>query len=144
MGVPPDIVMWLLKLDIGGAFVLLSSHTKKTLDKIKMAHPKDNRHHATIRQLGLYPERGCTQGDVKSPISWICFFDILVKALNQCQADKYPKARTEGSVSHPVRPMVFIDDLTTATCYKAHTQEIADIVAAFNAMFETKCAVAKF
>jgi hypothetical protein len=97
MGVPPDITMWLLKLDMGVGFVLLSSHTKKTLDKLKMAHPKDNRHHATFRQLGLYPERGCTQGDVKSPISWICFFDILVKALNQCQADKYPKARTEAS-----------------------------------------------
>jgi hypothetical protein len=82
MGVPPNIAMWLLKLDMGGGFVLLSSHTKKTLDKIKMAHPKDNRHHATIRQLGLYPERGCAQGDVKLPISWICFFDILVKALN--------------------------------------------------------------
>jgi hypothetical protein len=40
--------------------------------------------------------------------------------------------------------MVFIDDLTTATCYRAHTQEIADIVAAFNAMFGTKCGVAKF
>jgi hypothetical protein len=144
MGVPPDIAMWLLKLDMGGAFVLLSSHTKKTLDKINMAHPKDNRHHATIRHLGLFPERGCTQGDVKSPISRICFFDILVRALNQCQPDNYPKARTEESVSHPVRPMVFIDDLTTATCYQAHTQEIAGIVAAFNAMFGTKCAVAKF
>jgi hypothetical protein len=96
------------------------------------------------KQLYDKKYRGCTQGDVKSPISWICFFDIPVKAFNQCQADKYPKARTEGSVSHPVRPMVFIDDLTTATCYRAHTQEIADIVAAFNAMFGTKCAVPKF
>jgi hypothetical protein len=144
MDVFPDIAMWLLKLDMGGAFVLLSSYTKKTLDKINMAHPKDKHHHAIIRNMGLLSKRGCTQGDVKSPISWICFFDILVKALNQCQPDNYPKARTEGSVSHPVRPMVFIDDLTTATCYRAHTQEIADIVAAFNAMFGTKCAVAKF
>jgi hypothetical protein len=71
MGVPPNIAMWLLKLDMGGAFVLLSSHIKKTLDKIHMAHPKDNHHHATIRKLGLFPEKGWTQGDVKSPISWI-------------------------------------------------------------------------
>jgi hypothetical protein len=40
--------------------------------------------------------------------------------------------------------MVFIDNLTTATYYRAHTREIADIVTALNAMFETKCAVAKF
>jgi hypothetical protein len=40
--------------------------------------------------------------------------------------------------------MVFIDDLTTATCYWEHTQEIADIVAAFNGVFGTVCAVAKF
>jgi hypothetical protein len=47
-------------------------------------------------------------------------------------------------VSHPVKPMVFIDDLTSVTCYREHTQEISDIVAAFNAVFGTICAVAKF
>jgi hypothetical protein len=43
-----------------------------------------------------------------------------------------------------VKPMVFIDDLTSATCYREHKQEIADIVAAFNAVFGTICAVAMF
>jgi hypothetical protein len=47
-------------------------------------------------------------------------------------------------VSHPVKPMVFIDDLASVTCYREHTQEIADIVAAINAGFGTICAVAKF
>ena len=144
MGVPAQVAMWLMQLDLGGAFVLLSPHTKKTLDSIRMAGKSDTGHHETIRKIGFTPARGFTQGDVKSPIAWICFFDTLVAALNQCRADAYPKARTEASVSHPVRPMVFIDDLTTATCYREHTQEIADIVSAFNAMFGTVCAVAKF
>jgi hypothetical protein len=109
-----------------------------------MMGPSDTSHHAKIKALGFVLVRGFTQGDVKSPIAWICFFDILVCALNKCQPDRYPKARTEGSVSHPVRPMVFIDNLTTATCYREHTQEIANIVAAFNAIFGTVCAVAKF
>jgi hypothetical protein len=34
--------------------------------------------------------------------------------------------------------------MTTASCYREHTQEIAKIVTAFNAMFGTVCAVAKF
>jgi hypothetical protein len=92
MGVPIDIAMWLMKLDIGGAFVLYSSHSKKRLDKVEMVNQHDTSHHAMIRSLGFSPERGCTQGDVKSLLSWICFFDTLVKTLNQCQPDKYPKA----------------------------------------------------
>ena len=40
--------------------------------------------------------------------------------------------------------MVFIDDLTSATVFRAHTQEIADLVGAFNAIFGTRCAVEKF
>jgi hypothetical protein len=137
MGVPIYIAMWLIKLDIGGAFVLNSSHTKKRLNNVEMANQ-----HNTSHDWGS--PRGCTQGDVKSPLSWICFFDTLVKALNQCQPDKYPMARTDGSVSHPVKPMVFMDDLTTGICYRKHTQAIADILAAFNGMSGTKNAVPKF
>jgi hypothetical protein len=55
MGVPADIAMWLIKLDIGGAFVLYSSHTKKRLDKIDMVSQHDTSHHAMIRSLGLSP-----------------------------------------------------------------------------------------
>jgi hypothetical protein len=144
MGVPADIATWLLALNLGGSFVALLPHARKTLDGVRMMGPSDTSHHAKIKALGFVPVRGFTQGDVKSPIAWICFFDILVCALNKCQPDRYPKARTKGSVSHPVRPMVFIDDLTTATCYREHTQEIEDIVAAFNAFFGMVCAVSKF
>jgi hypothetical protein len=144
MGVPVNIASWLMALDLGGSFVILMPHSRRTLNAIRMAGPQDTSHHEKIRGLGFTLARGFTQGDVKSPIAWICFFDILVCALNKCQPDRYPKARTEGSVSHPVKPMVFIDDLTSVTCYREHTQEIADIVAAFNAVFGTICAVAKF
>jgi hypothetical protein len=144
MGVPVDIATWLLALDLGGSFVALLPHARKTLDGVRMLGPSVTSHHAKIKALGFKLVRGFTQGDVKSPIAWICFFNILVCALNKCQPDRYPKARTEGLVFHPVRPMVFIDDLTTATCYREHTQEIADIVAAFNAVFGMVCVVAKF
>jgi hypothetical protein len=40
--------------------------------------------------------------------------------------------------------MVFMDDFTTSTCYRAHTQAISNIVAAFNGMSGTRNAVPKF
>jgi hypothetical protein len=61
MGVPIDIAMWLMKLDIGGAFVLYSFHTKKRLGKIDMVSQHDTSHHAMIRSLGFFPKRGCTR-----------------------------------------------------------------------------------
>jgi hypothetical protein len=45
-----------------------------------MSKAKDTDHHQAIRAIGFSPARGFTQGDVKSPLAWICFFDILVTA----------------------------------------------------------------
>jgi hypothetical protein len=36
MGVPADIAFWLLALDLGGSFVALLPHARKTLDGVRM------------------------------------------------------------------------------------------------------------
>jgi hypothetical protein len=58
MGVPVNIASWLMALDLGGSFVILMPHSRRTLDAIRMAGPQDTSHHEKIRGLGFTPARG--------------------------------------------------------------------------------------
>jgi hypothetical protein len=146
IGVPKDVVLWLMRLDMGGVFVLLTPWAKVQLADVTAQREGGafTSIHAKIRELGFSPQRGFTQGDVKSPLAWILYFDILMTALNRCDPDRYPKARVEGSVVSAVHPFTFIDDLASFTCNRAHTQELACLVSAGHAIFGTKAADTKF
>ena len=144
MGIPQKEVRWLMGLDMFGLFVVLTPYSRAQLGQIRMQWAEGNGHHECIRNLGFTPQRGLTQGDVKSPLGWIAYFDILIRALNHCRKDEYPKVTVEAPVMTSVRPSVYMDDLTTATCSRQHTQEVADRVSAMNALFGTSAAVEKF
>ena len=101
-------------------------------------------HHGQLRSLGFSPQKGLTQGDVKSPLGWIAFFDILLTALKQCRPTEYPKTTVESPELGTIWPSAYMDDLTTATCSHEHTQEVADLVSAANALFGTEAAFEKF
>ena len=144
LGVPRREVEWLMGLDMFGIFVVLTPYSRAQLHKITMSSMYDHAHHGTVRSLGFTPQRGLTQGDVKSPLGWLAYFDILISALNKCRRTEYPKVAVEKPLLTSVLPSVYMDDLTTATCRREHTQEIADLVSAMNALFGTSAAIEKF
>ena len=144
LGVPARETRWLMGLDMHGLFVVMTPYARDKLTRLKMAHQSCSAHHHDIRQLGFTPERGLTQGDVKSPLGWIAYFDILIRALNQCHPELYPKYTVEAPEMDTLFPSVYMDDLTSATCCRKHTQQVADLVSAFNAIFGTEAAIQKF
>jgi hypothetical protein len=46
--VPVNIASWLMNLDLGRSFVIKMSHSRKTLDAIRMSGPQDTSHHEKI------------------------------------------------------------------------------------------------
>ena len=144
LGVPRHIAEWLLRLDVEGVFVIQSTWAKTQLEELRMVQPNDTKHHDLIRSLGFCPQKGFTQGDVKSPLSWVCYFDILMLALNRCDPNSYPKVPVERSVVTAALPFAFVDDLSSFTCLRAHTQQLADLVSAAHAIFGTEAATHKF
>ena len=144
LGVPRREVEWLMGLDLFGIFVVLTPYSRAQLHKVTMPSMYNCQHHSTVRAMGFTPQRGLTQGDVKSPLGWIAYFDILISALNRCRKDEYPKVKVEVPLLTSVLPSVYMDDLTTATCQRDHTQALADLVSAMNALFGTEAAVEKF
>ena len=144
IGMPINIVLWMLRLDLGGNFVVLTPYAQAQLDKIRMTDPTMLAHHVLIGQLGFIPKKGFTQGDVKSPLSWITFFDILMTALNNCRPDDYPHTRTDHSRVDPVFPIAYIDDLSSFTSSRDHTEALAALVSAAHAFLGTEAATHKF
>ena len=143
-GVPRDVAMWLIRLDLGGRFIPLSPYAGGKLSKVTMDMNNPTAHHDLLYQLGCAHQRGLTQGDVKSPLGWILTFDILITALNQCTPKEYPKAPMAGIHVFTQLPTVFLDDLTSFTASRHHTQRLADLVSAFNAVVGMKFAKKKF
>ncbi|CAM9438821.1 unnamed protein product, partial [Ectocarpus fasciculatus] len=141
-GVPSDTATWLLRLDLGGRFVALTPYANIVL-KATEAGPPSARYEAMDR-IGTKHDRGLTQGDVKSPLGWILVFDILLTALNQCLPDLYPKAPVAGPHCYPLLPLAYLDDLTSLTCFRHHTQALADLVSGFNLVMGMQFAAHKF
>ena len=144
IGIPIDIVLWMMRLDIGGKFVVLTPHAQTKLDHIRMPNATSIDHHLLISSLGFTPLKGFTQGDVKSPLSWITFFDILMHSLNQCRPADYPHVRTDHSRVDPIRPIAYIDDLCSFTSSREHTEALALVVSAAHMILGTEAAVGKF
>ena len=144
IGIPRAIVNWMLNLDLYGKFVVLTPYAQAQLDKIRMPDPTAIGHHVIIGSLGFTPKKGFTQGDVKSPLSWITFFDILMTALNNCRPDEYPHSRTDHSRVDPIFPVAYIDDLSSFTSSREHTEALAAIVSAAHAFLGTEAATKKF
>lgn len=67
-----------------------------------------------------------------------------MSTLNQVEPQAHPRTRTQGARHEKVLPTVFIDDLNTITASKGHTQLLADVISAFNAIFATTFAIKKF
>ena len=144
MGVPAEVALWLISLDLGGRFIALTPYANSQLRRIKMKSATSRQHYLLLRSLGLIHDRGLTQGDIKSPLGWILVFDILITALNQCNHAKYPKAPIAGVHCYTLTPSVFLDDLTSLTSTRAHTQELAETISAFNGIFGTRFNPTKF
>lgn len=87
-----------MSLDLQGNVIPLRPHSGKLLKTIKMVDHTDNRHHELIKSLGLQPAWGLTQGDVKSPLGWIAFFDILITGLKQCISDSAGRVRIPNAI----------------------------------------------
>ena len=136
--------MWLLSLDLGGSFIALTPFAAEQMKGLNLRHVSDQSHRKILKMLGLTHERGLTQGDIKSPLGWILVFDILITALNDCNREKYPKAPISGIHHYTLTPTVFLDDLTSLTCTREHTQELAELISAFNCIMGTKFHPSKF
>lgn len=94
--------------------------------------------------MGFVHQRELTKGDIKSSLGWILEFDILVVGLGLFHPELYSKAPIAGSHAYTLTSLVFLDDLTSLTVDRYHTQELAHIISAFNAIIGTNFAAAKF
>ena len=75
------------------------------------------------------PERGTGQGDTSSPVTWVVFFDIVLRALEMEDSDPFLTVDLAGHTT-PVPDCSFVDDLMFLTSSLVGLQRKADMMAA--------------
>lgn len=85
---------------------------------------------------------GVGQGDVVSPLVWICFFDIILTAVNRVPSNIH--YADSQHFSHSVMDSAFADDLLSITSSLDSIQEKADIISACSALMKFHLATSKF
>ena len=93
--------------------------------------------------LPIRPKRGCGQGTVLSPSTWIAFFDMLLCSLAAATSDDDLILPSSPSQLHSAKDPCYMDDLLTLAHSQATLQQKADIVSAFCIIFGVDIAVTK-
>ena len=137
VGVPSSMSQWLCSLDKQDCTMVntpWASQSKSTL-------PTHNKF-ADPNISTLTAAKGTGQGDVTSPLIWILFFDILLRAL-ATETRSHFWIRSRGDHLHPVQDTAYADDLLSITPTLDSLQQKADIVSAFTVLFHLKIATSK-
>jgi Reverse transcriptase (RNA-dependent DNA polymerase) len=75
-------------------------------------------------------ERGTAQGDVTSPATWMCIFDILLTMLDLAKLTHKFYIR-HGSEVSPVKPIAYADDLVAVMADVQGLQQVSRVVSAY-------------
>jgi hypothetical protein len=135
LGVPLDIAVWLVDMDKVSHTVVRSPWARSVF-----ANSSYSGFTANTNQLQdpafFHPMRGVAQGDVPSPLNWVAFFDILLRALEYRDPQfKDVMIRDSEGVLHSVSDVAYVDDLMTMVASQEALQHTADIVSGFCAIF---------
>ena len=122
--VPPDIVEWLLQLDMDGRIIV---RTPYALDCLRRNQLKLFQPYAENVPLSYFKAGGgVAQGDVHSPYIWRLFIDILLRALESIRPNlsQFPTINTSD--------FGYADDIISLTSTLSDLQTKANIVSAFS------------
>ena len=131
LGVPEDVVEWLQAMD-EGAFTVVRSpfamgiQKEEGIEGLWKAIKNGN-------LSAFIAERGTAQGDVSSPATWMCIFDILLTMLKLGNMKERFYIR-HGSELSAVPPNAYADDLVVVMANVKGLQEVSDIVSGFCAI----------
>ena len=155
LGVPTEIVEWLVEMDIKGVTVVRTPFAAQEWDK--------HTYHAVQLPVGsqspLEPtmspvealleaftaERGTGQGDVTSPTCWLALFDILLLALHRDNLSRHTTrlVRRGGNISYAAHETAYADDMHAGSYTATDIQRKADIVSGFCVIMGLEISVTK-
>ena len=128
LGVPEDVVRWLQAMDEDALTIVrtpfaLEIHNEAGIDGLWKAIHEG-------RLAAFMAERGTAQGDVTSPATWMCVFDILLTMIELAclKNDFYIR---HGSKISPVKPIAYADDLLAVMADVEGLQQMSRTVSGF-------------
>ena len=139
VGVPDEIIAWLIELDRDNHTVVRSTWAVVVWEAQGyegFANDDDD------KVCFFDPERGTGQGDICSPYTWVVFFDIILRALEQVDTDPFLLVDDKrGAMPAPYASRV--DDLVSLAATRRGIQAKADIVSACAIILGIKIATHK-
>ena len=124
--VPDEIIDWLIELDKDNLTVVWSTWAVQVWEAEGyegFANDDDS------KACYFDPERGTGQGDMSSPQTWIVFFDVILRALEQVDTDPFLLIDDKGG-TRPAPDVSYADDLVSVAATRRGLQAKADIVSA--------------
>ena len=124
VGVPEEIINWLIELDRDNHTVVRSTWVVEVWEAQGYeGFGNDDDGKACF----FDPERGTGQGDISSPHTWVVFFVIILRALEQVDMDPFLLVEDKGS-TRPAPDASYADDLVSLAATRRGLQAKADIV----------------
>ena len=120
VGVPADMVEWLIDLDVDSSTVVRSAFATKLWDE----GGRDN----IDPSLTFDPELGIGQGDVSSPLTWVVVFDILLCGLARVNHQGLFRLKSRSGSGYSAPDVAYADDLVSFASTLLGLQAKADLV----------------
>ena len=120
VGVPADVVEWLMALDADSSTVVRSAFATQLWDEGGRGNI-DPRH-------TFNPELGIGQGDVSSPLTWVVVFDILLCGLARVDPSGLFRLKSRSGSWYCAPDVAYADDLVSFASTLLGLQAKADLV----------------
>ena len=134
VGVPEDIVEWLINLDIDGRSYIKSPWAQNKIKNGELITDTDCEYFTAVT--------GVPQGSSEGAIAWIIIFDVLLTMLHLGECTNFLIKNAQGTLC-PQEPTAFADDLLTYAATLAQCQRQAKIVSSFCMLTGLEIAPAK-
>jgi len=137
VGIPSELMMMMVDLDIGGSTILRSPAALEVLK---------NKGNFRLRlcDLGFTAQIGTGQGGVEGPLSWDFVIDILLVAIRDVELKDHFWTRDSLGVNRPVRDQTFADDILSMCATQAALQSKCNLVCAFSMLTGIRISREKF
>jgi len=142
MGVPSDVVDWLVDMDTDGVTVVRSpyalekwdTHDYRSIITTQQPDSPPSSHPATV--IPLTATRGTGQGNPDSPTCWNAVFDIALTALTIDAQERGTEQYATGKDGNSTigSELGYADDLVSVHELASEIQRKADIMSAFCAI----------
>ena len=142
-GVPKDACEDMILIDEGAFTYIKTGHSKDHWQNaIYNSGAEGYTNLSKEHYSPFHMIRGVGQGDDKSCLTWDCFMDILIVALDKSDVDKFYVRQTDGSLA-AANEKVYADDLIAISPNEKALQKKEDIVSALCLMFDININIKK-